>query len=93
VQVEASFVYVDKMVHIARSMEDIFGPLAPTLNALGIVVSLWFNPHQLKRVGGEFVDGLVGRTLGKGRLDLEVLIQLSGEPLNRTTSKLTHILG
>jgi hypothetical protein len=74
-------------------MEDVFGPQAPTLNALGIVVPLWFNPHQLERVGGEFVDGLVDRTLGKGRLDLKLLIQLGGEPLNRTTSKLIHILG
>jgi hypothetical protein len=47
---------------------------------------------NFERVSGELIDGLVDSALGKGGLDLKVLVQLDGEPLNRTASELIHIL-
>lgn len=62
-QVESSLIDVDKVVHVARTMEDVLSPLLSTLNALRIVVSLRLNPHEFECVSSELVDGPVNTML------------------------------
>lgn len=92
VQIEASLINVHKVVHVARAVENALSPLSTALDTFGIVISLWLGPHELERVGSELVDGLVNATLGEGRFDLKVFVQLVGEPLNRATSEFINVL-
>lgn len=89
----ASSIYHKQVVHIARTLEDIFSPLLSDLDTLGIVVPFRLGPHQLECIVSELADGPDHGASCEGRLNLKVLIQLVSEPLSRATGKLVHVLG
>jgi hypothetical protein len=58
----------------------------------GIIVSLGLGPHQIEHICGELVESLVDGALGDRRVRLEILVQLCGEPPNRTTCELIQVI-
>jgi hypothetical protein len=92
VQIKAGLINVDKLLHVARAVKNVLCPFSTAFDTLGIVVPLGLCPHQLEGVSSELVDSLVNATLGKRRLDLKMLIQLVGEPLNRTACKFIDVV-